>query len=58
MGKQSYRVSYGGKTRSVRAYSPKQAKLMGYMGYIKGKGYSFDEIQKQRKAYMARAKIA
>lgn len=56
--KKSYKVSYEGKSYAVKGYSPKQAKLFGYMKSVKGKGYSFKEIQSHRKAFMKSAKVA
>lgn len=56
--KKSYKISYEGRSYETKGYSPKQAKLFAYMKSVKGKGYSFMEINAKRKAFMAKSKIA
>jgi hypothetical protein len=56
--KKGFKVHYDGESYEVKAYSPKQAKLMAYMKHIKGKGYTFKEVNAHRGSFTKLAKVA
>lgn len=56
--KKDYSVKYEGKSYAVKAYSPKQAKLIAGMKNNKGYHGTFAEMNKRRKAFMLNSRIA